>query len=92
MAMQNSQNHHRIVSEKVKYTVLENRQVHAPDVGKANGIQGGISRKIIKTFVSFGKKTVIQTGLLATIPFSTVNQISLNERMKDERQHFGGRG
>ena len=43
-----------------------------------------------KLLADFDQKTFVQSGLLPGIPHGTVVNVSLNERMKDERQHFGG--
>jgi len=88
MTVQDGQHHHRIIGDEVKHAVFENRQVHTANVGKSNRIQSGIDWKIDKTFVGFGKKAIIQAGLLAGIPFCSVSKVSFNERMKDEWQHF----
>ena len=90
--MQNGEHHNRVVSNEVKHAMFENLKIHAADIGKTNRVQSGIGRKINKTLVGLGKKTVTKTGLLSAIPFSAVGQISFNERMKVEWQHFCERG
>jgi len=46
--MQNCQHHHRLVSDEVKNAVLENRKIHAADVGKAHGIQKALAGNVSK--------------------------------------------
>ena len=91
MAMQNSQHHNRVISDVVEHAMFENRQVHTADVGKSNRIQRGLDWKIGKTFVDLDQKSLGQTGLLPGIPAGTGLNVSFNERMKVERQHFFGR-
>ena len=92
MTVQDAKHHNRLVGDEIKNAVLENWKIQTADVGEADGIQKSIGRKIIKTFVSLGQKTLIQTGLLSGIPLGTGLKVSLNERMKVERRHFCGRG
>ena len=88
MAVQNSQHHNRVTSDEVEHAMFENGKIYSADVGKTNRIQSGMGRKINKTLVSLGKKTVVKTSLLSAIPFSAVGKVGFNERMKVERQHF----
>ena len=86
--MQDRQNHHRCIGNKIENTMLENGQVYPADVSEARGIQKRINRQLVESFANFSQEAVIQSGLLAGIPCGTVFNVSLNERMKDETQHF----
>ncbi len=92
MTMQHGQHNNRTSGDEVENAVFEYGQVHPPYVGEANGIQSGIGRESVKPCADFGKKSLFKTGLLAPIPLGAVGEISFNERVKGERQHFCGRG